>query len=538
MTDSFDLTVTRAMHDALRRELRHLALVTASVAPDPCTVLRTAAGWDLFRRALRAHHSAEDDALWPALRAALRGRPFSLARLEAIEAEHAAIACLLAEIDRALDDPGAATEPFGSLADALVTGLRGHLRHEEETVLPLARTVLGPDAWEHFGRVHARRILTDPARLLPWLLDGADGPTAAAVLVRLLPESGRRAYARQWWPAYARLDRWGGRSAPPSTDHQPPITERGTGPRSTEDGNVMKVLLTGATGYIGTAVAEHLTAAGHQVVALVRGAEPRTGHAWAAQVAGDTADPATLAGVVTPDIEAVLHLAPPSTDAAVDAAVIEALAAPLRGTGRAFVYTSGVWVLGATGEAQEVGEDAPTNPVDLVGYRPLIERQVIAEAAEGVRAAVIRPGIVYGRGGGIPAILVDRARGEGSPEYYGEEGVRWPTVHVDDLAALYVAVLERAGAGTLWHGVSAAATPVRDLAVAAGRVAGVDGAPRVVPAEQAAQVFGPLFADALALDQSVAGTTARTELGWRPAGRDVVAELLSGSYGPVAAGAK
>ncbi|MER5351931.1 NAD-dependent epimerase/dehydratase family protein [Kitasatospora sp. NPDC002551] len=292
----------------------------------------------------------------------------------------------------------------------------------------------------------------------------------------------------------------------------------------------MKTLLTGATGYIGSAVTEHLVAAGHQVVALTRGSEPQPGRAWHARVIGDTADPASLAGAVTPDIEAVIHLAPPSGDADVDAAVIEALAAPLRGTGRPFVYTSGVWVLGATGEAQEVAEDAPTRPIDIVGYRPLIEQRVLAESAEGVRAVVVRPGIVYGRGGGIPAILVDRARQQGVPEYYGAEGVRWPVVHVDDLAELFVAAAERAEAGTVWHGVGESAVPVRDLARAAGRAAGVSGAPQAVPVEQAAETFGPLFAGALALDQSVSGAAARTALGWRPERPDAVTELESGSY--------
>ncbi|MFD0141000.1 MULTISPECIES: SgcJ/EcaC family oxidoreductase [unclassified Streptomyces] len=295
----------------------------------------------------------------------------------------------------------------------------------------------------------------------------------------------------------------------------------------------MKVLLTGATGYIGSAVTEHLAAAGHQVVALTRSAEPRPGRAWYAQSVGDTTDPASLAGAVTPDIDGVIHLAPPSGDEDVDAAVVEALAAPLRGTGRPFVYTSGVWVLGATGDAREVPEDTPTDPIGIVGYRPRIERRVLAEAAEGVRAAVVRPGIVYGRGGGIPAILVDRARGQGVPEYYGEEGVRWPTVHVDDLAELFVAAVERAGAGTVWHGVGEPAVPVRDLARAAGRAAGVLASPQAVPVEQAAEVYGPLFAEALALDQSVSGAAARTGLGWRPERPGAVAELVWGSYRPV-----
>ncbi|MEV7414786.1 SgcJ/EcaC family oxidoreductase [Streptomyces sp. NPDC089919] len=295
----------------------------------------------------------------------------------------------------------------------------------------------------------------------------------------------------------------------------------------------MKVLLTGATGYIGSAVTDHLVAAGHQVVALTRNAAPRPGRGWHAQLAGDTADPASLAGVVTPDIEAVLHLAPPSGDVDTDTAVVEALAGPLRGTGRPFVYTSGVWVLGATGEAKGVTEDAPTHPVDLVGYRPTIEQRVLAEASHGVRAVVVRPGIVHGRGGGIPALLVDRARKQGVPEYYGKEDVRWAMVHVDDLAELFVAAAERAPAGTLWHGVAESAVPVRDLARAAGRAAGILAAPQVVTVAKAAETFGDLFADALALDQSVSGAAARAELGWRPTGPGAVADLVSGSYRPV-----
>ncbi|MFD8795299.1 SgcJ/EcaC family oxidoreductase [Streptomyces vinaceus] len=295
----------------------------------------------------------------------------------------------------------------------------------------------------------------------------------------------------------------------------------------------MKVLVTGATGYIGSAVTDHLIGAGHQVIALTRGTQPQPGRSWHAQVVGDTADPASLTGAVTPEIEAVIHLAPPSGDADVDAAVIEALAAPLRGTGRPLVYTSGIWVLGPTGEVQEVTEEAPTNPIGIVGHRPRIERQVLAEAAKGVRAVVIRPGIAYGRGGGIPALLVARAGGQRAPEYYGKEDVRWPMVHVDDLAELFVAAVERAGAGTLWHGVGESAVPVRDLARAAGRAAGVLAAPHAIPAEQAAQAFGTLFADALALDQSISGAAARAALGWNPDRPGAVAELASGSYLPV-----
>lgn len=212
MRDRFDMTVTYAMHNALRRELHHLARATARAHPDPRNVLRTAAGWELFRRALHAHHAAEDDALWPSLRQALYGRPFSLARLEVIEAEHAVLARLLEAIDQALADPDVGLDLFGELTGSLVTGLRGHLRHEEEAVFPLVQNILSEEQWEHFGRVHTQRIEADAARILPWLLDGVAERTVAAVLTQLLPESAHHTYAHRWQPAYAALDRWGTRA--------------------------------------------------------------------------------------------------------------------------------------------------------------------------------------------------------------------------------------------------------------------------------------------------------------------------------------
>ncbi|MEI5102679.1 hemerythrin domain-containing protein [Streptomyces sp. PmtG] len=207
MPDRFDMTVMYATHDALRRELHCLARATARDGPDPRDVVRTT-GWQLFRRALHLHHAAEDDLLWPLLRQALHGRPFPLARLEAIEAEHAVLARLLTAIDQALADPDVGLDLFGELTGALVTGLRGHLRHEEEAVFPLVQTALGEKQWERFGRVHAEWIQDDAARILPWLLDGAPERTAAAVLTQLLPESAHRAYADRWQPAYVVRDLW------------------------------------------------------------------------------------------------------------------------------------------------------------------------------------------------------------------------------------------------------------------------------------------------------------------------------------------
>ncbi|MEU6864716.1 NAD-dependent epimerase/dehydratase family protein [Streptomyces sp. NPDC046876] len=289
----------------------------------------------------------------------------------------------------------------------------------------------------------------------------------------------------------------------------------------------MKVLVLGAGGYIGSAVARRLRREGHDVVPFLRtgstvppGTEVRT---------GDLADPDSLRAAVTDDIEAVVHAATPSGDEAVDTAAVDALLDRLRGTGRAFVYTSGVWVLGATGE-QAAGEDAATDPIDIVGYRPRIEQRVLAAASDDVRASVVRPGIVHGSGGGIPALMVSWAREHGRGRYVGPATTRWPMVHVEDLAALYALVVEKGTAGSLLHGVANEAVPAAALAAAADVAAGGTGRAEPWPVEEAAVALGQPFAEALALDQTVSAGRALTELGWRPEQPYATTDLAGGSY--------
>ncbi|MEV5574777.1 hemerythrin domain-containing protein [Spirillospora sp. NPDC052269] len=207
MSDLLDMTAMYAMHDALRREAEHLATATARLDGDPRTILRTAAGWELFKMSLHIHHTAEDDALWPVLRQTLAGRSDDLALLEAMEAEHAAIDQIIEAIDTALTDPEVGLERLGDLSDSLVTGLTGHLKHEEDQALPLIQATATPQQWAAFGQTHAQRIGPNGPRLLPWLLDGAGDATVAAMLAPL-PEPARQAYQDQWRPSYAALDLW------------------------------------------------------------------------------------------------------------------------------------------------------------------------------------------------------------------------------------------------------------------------------------------------------------------------------------------
>ncbi|MFD9904164.1 NAD-dependent epimerase/dehydratase family protein [Streptomyces sp. NPDC059063] len=288
----------------------------------------------------------------------------------------------------------------------------------------------------------------------------------------------------------------------------------------------MRVLVLGATGYIGSAVVSRLTQEGHDVVPLVKDATAL--HPDVPVRVGDLADPASLRAAVTDDIDAVVHLAAPTGDEAVDTAAVEALLAPLRGTGRAFVYTSGVWVLGATGDAP-LTEDADTDPIAIVGYRPRVEQRVLAAAGDDVRAAVIRPGIVYGRDGGIPAMMTGWAREQGAGRYVGAVTTRWPMVHVDDLAELYALTLAKGDAGALLHGVAWESVPAAAVAAAADVAAGGTGRAEPWSLAEAAEAVGAPFAEALAVDQVVSGRRAVERLGWRPSRPYVLTELAGGS---------
>jgi iron-sulfur cluster repair protein YtfE (RIC family) len=108
-----DMTFMYVFHDALRRDLERIARFTARGSDDPGRVLRTAAGWEMFKKYLRIHHQAEDDAVWPVMYQVLADRPDDLALLDAMEAEHAVIDPLLDAVDAALDDRDGGPERLG-----------------------------------------------------------------------------------------------------------------------------------------------------------------------------------------------------------------------------------------------------------------------------------------------------------------------------------------------------------------------------------------------------------------------------------------
>ena len=295
----------------------------------------------------------------------------------------------------------------------------------------------------------------------------------------------------------------------------------------------MHIFLTGATGHIGSAVLAALIKAGHQVTAIAR--DPEKAEKLLAKGATPVIAELGLTKMYVPllkSADAVVHTAFESSPRGVqlDQQSIETMLTAQRdamatdGKARAFVYTSGVWILGRTAKAAD--EEAPVNPPPHVAWRPAHEDLVLAARSSGLRPVVIRPGIVYGGGRGIISDLIKDAL-NGIIRVVGPGKNRWPCVYDTDLGDLYVRILESPAAAGVYHANDEADERVSDIVEAiAGQVPQRPDI-RNMPLAEARKKLGT-YADALALDQRVRSPRARA-LGWAPSKSSVatsVARLL------------
>jgi nucleoside-diphosphate-sugar epimerase len=295
----------------------------------------------------------------------------------------------------------------------------------------------------------------------------------------------------------------------------------------------MRFFLTGATGYIGSAVLEAGLRAGHHVTALVRDPEKaeHVSSRGAAAVIGELSKPASYAAAAE-KCDVLIHTAsePSKRRQLVDRQAIDTLmgAAERRidsGQAACVVYTSGVWVLGHTQGA--ANEDAPLDPPAHVSWRPAHEALVLEGSRSGrVRTAVIRPGIVYGGARGVIGDLLKDAR-NGLLRVVGDGRNHWPCIYDRDLADVYVRVAATPDAAGIFHANDEADERVDDIVDAISRHVRTRIDIRHVPLEEARAKMGT-YADALALDQIVRSPRARA-LGWSPTLHSVagnVARLL------------
>jgi hypothetical protein len=250
-TGDADLTIMLAAHDAFRRDLARLARAAASAdLSDPARRQSVAAGWELLKRELHIHHTAEDELIWPALRPRLVHSEHALSVLDAMEEEHELIDPLLTAVDAAFTQRAAAPAPdadgtdddwpgadrLADVIEVLASTLTSHLGHEERDGLPLIGMALTAAEWRGVGRKIARKGgLASGAEMFAWILDGADRQHASATLSQLPPPV-RLLYRTVWKPRFQKTPRWLTQVASSSTAPRSPTppSSRPAAPPSTQ----------------------------------------------------------------------------------------------------------------------------------------------------------------------------------------------------------------------------------------------------------------------------------------------------------------
>jgi nucleoside-diphosphate-sugar epimerase len=305
----------------------------------------------------------------------------------------------------------------------------------------------------------------------------------------------------------------------------------------------MRVFITGASGWIGSAVVPELIGAGHQVTGLARSDASAAALAAAgAQVCRGTLDDLECLRSGAAASDGVIHLAfkhdiafsggfQGAADA--DRRAVETFGEALAGSDRPFVIASGTLGLAPGRVATELDGHGPDPAVAALGGGPQTRRAtaefVLSLASRGVRSSVVRlPPTVHGEGDhGFMATLVGIARDRGVSGYIGGGSNSWPAVHRIDAAHVFCLALEKASAGSVLHGVADEGVPIRDIAEVIGRH--LDLPEVAIPPEDAGEHFAWL-AGFLAADSPASSTLTRELMGWHPTQPGLIDDLDKGHY--------
>ena len=294
----------------------------------------------------------------------------------------------------------------------------------------------------------------------------------------------------------------------------------------------MRVFVTGASGWVGSAVTRDLIAAGHQVLGMVRSdAGADIVSKLGAEVYRGNLEDAESLRKGAAETDGVVHTAFShdfskfAQNGEDEKKAIAILAEALAGSGRPLVVTSGAAFL----NVGRVATEDDTVPVGAHAVPRDPETPAVAAARNGVRASLVRLSpSVHGTGDkGFISMLIGISREKGAVAYVGEGNNHWPAVHRFDAATLFRLALEKGETGRRYHAVAEEGVPFRDIATAISK--GLNLPLISITPDKAAEHFG-WFANFAAIDVRVSSAKTRAELGWNPTGPGLIEDIEAGHY--------
>lgn len=292
----------------------------------------------------------------------------------------------------------------------------------------------------------------------------------------------------------------------------------------------MRIFITGAAGFIGTATTRELIANGYEVLGLARS----DANAAALETLGAKVHRGSLQDLESlrkgaRETDGTIHLAfihdfsKFAENGQIDKRAIEAMGDALEGSNKPFIVTSGTGLVAPGKLATE--DKRPANP-----HVPRVSEQAgLAYAPRGVRAMAVRLPQVHGADGkaGLITYLLDIARQKGVVAYVGDGSNRWAAAHRLDVARLYRLALEKGATDGIYHAVAEEGVPMRQIVDVLGRASGLSV--RSIQEDEAAAYFGPLAMFA-GLDMPASSARTQAELGWKPTEIGLIADIGRPGY--------